>query len=197
MEINRRSIGGFFGVLVFAAIVHADMIPVFQEFTVCRQSQVCYALTDHQCENSPSTYNYTYITDPGLWSVGLLSEIDAETGQNSEVQLHSLTDGSNGLEFCLSALISLGLCCSAHRVKKLPLGFIPEWYHEGRPFQIGHRHALIPGTLCPAKACCFIQTPCTEDNHLPQYYLKTIVSLWRKSQFTPAVTLSRGPPLRS
>jgi hypothetical protein len=87
------------------------------------------------------------------------------------------------------------LCSSAHWVKRLSFGFVPEWYHNGGPFQIGHSYAVTPESLCPVQVCCFIQPFCTEDNHLPQYFLKTVTSLWRKSQFTPCVLASRGPPV--
>jgi hypothetical protein len=196
MKINRRGIGVFFGVLVFAAGVHAGMMPVSQKCAVCRHSCRCCAPANHQCENLFGTPNCTCIADLDVWSVGFLLEANTGTGQASEIQPLSLTDGPNSLEFCLSALISLGLCSSLHWVRKIHLGFIPQWYHEGRPFQIGHSHALMPGTLCPAPACCFIQPFRSQDNHLPQYFLRTIISLWWKSQFTLAVITSRGPPLR-
>jgi hypothetical protein len=52
----------------------------------------------------------------------------------------------------------------------------------------------MPGTLCPAPACCFIQPFHPQNNHLPQYRLRTIISLWWKSQFTPIVLAPRAPP---
>lgn len=196
MKSSRRCILTFIGMLVFTAAVHADMMPVSHEDAVCRQSPPGSAQADLQYEKLSGTSDLAGFADFDLWSVEFSSEADAQIGQTSEVQhLQTLTNGSDSLKLCLSALISLGVCCSAHWVKKLSLGFIPEWYHEGGPFQVGHSHALMPGTLCPAQACCFVQPFCTEDNHLPQYFLKTIISLWRKSQFTPAVLASRGPPL--
>jgi len=197
MENGKRVFLILLGVFVFTAAAHADMMPVPQESAVYRQSHVCYSLTDHQCEYSSDIYYYTYVTGQDLWSVGFLSEVDVESRQNSEIQMHFLTDGPNSLEFCLSALISLGLCCFAHWVKRHSLDFVPKWQHEGGPFQIGHSHSLMPGTLRPTTACCFIQPFRSEYSHLPQYYLKTIVSIWRKSQFTLAVIASRGPPLRT
>ena len=181
--------------LVFTAAVHADMMPVSQRKSVCRQSPGSSAGQNLQSENLSGTSDFTGIAEFNLWSVEFSPEADAQIGQIPEMQhLTSLTNGPDSLKLCLSALISLGLCCSGNWVKRLSLGCIPEWYHEGGPFQIGHSHALMPGTLCPAHVCCFIQPYCTEDNHLPQYFLKTIISLWRKSQFTPIVIASRGPP---
>jgi len=198
MKSSRRYILTFIGMLVFTAAVQADMMPVSQEGTVCRQSPGSSTGADLQSENLSGTPDFAGISDLDLWSVELLPEADAQIGQNSDLQqLQSLMDETNSLKLCLSALISLGLCCSGHWVKRLSLGFVPEWYHEGGPIQVGHSHALMPGALCPAHACCFIQPYCTEDSHLPQYFLKTVVSLWRKSQFTSNVLASRGPPVRS
>ena len=195
MKSSWRYILTFIGMLVFTAAAEADMMPVSQRNSVCRQSPGTSGCAELRSEDLPVIPDFTGIADPGLWSIEFLPGTDAQIGQTSEIQhLQTLTSGPNSLKLCLSALISLGLCCSGHWVKKLSLGFVPEWYHEGGPFQIGHSHALMPGTLCPAHVCCFIQPYCTEDNHLPQYFLKTIISLWRKSQFTPIVIASRGPP---
>ena len=195
MKSSRRYILTFIGMLVFTAIVHADMMPVSHEDAVCWQSPISSARANLQYENLSGTSDFAGIADLDLWSVEFSPEADAEIRQTSEIQnLQSLTDEPNSLKFCLSALVSLGLCCSAHWVKRLSLGFVPEWYHEGGPFQIGHSHALMPGTLYPVPVCCFVQPFCTGDNNLPQYFLKTVISIWRKSQFTSVVLASRGPP---
>ena len=189
MKSLRRYILTFIALLAFTAAVRADMMPVSHEDPVCRQSPASNAEPDLQYENLSGLAN------PDSLSFELLPEADAQIGQTSDLQqLQSLTDGPNSLKFCLSALISLGICCSAQWIKKISLGFVPEWYHEGGPFQIGHSHALMSGTLCPAHVYCFVQPFRAEDNNLPRYFLKTIVSFWRKSQFTPVVLASRGPP---
>jgi len=105
-----------------------------------------------------------------------------------------LTDGQKSVNLCLSALIGLGLCSSAHCLKKFNFGFIPEWYHNGGPFQIGHSFAVNPDTLCPAPAYCFVQPDHEADDPIPITRTRDIISLWRESQFTPDVLYSRGPP---
>ena len=195
MKSSRRYILTFIGTLVFTAAVHADKMPVSHEDSVCRQSPGSCERAEFQSENLPITPDFTGIAGPDLWPGELLHEADTQIGQNTDLQqLRSLTGGPDSLKLCLSALISLGLCCSAQWVKKLSLGFVPEWYHEGGPFQVGHSHALMPGTLCPAQDCCFVQPFGAEDNNLPRYFLKTVISRRRKSQFTPNVIASRGPP---
>lgn len=110
-----------------------------------------------------------------------------------------LTDGINSLSLGLSALIGFGFVGSAHCLKRLHFGLIPEWFHDGGPLQIGHSYAVMPNCLCSTPAYCFIQ-PVTleEDSYQPQLYRQgVIVSLWRKSQFTPDAIASRAPPYMS
>jgi len=198
MKKSRRTIVFFCGILAFTAVVHADMMPVSHEDDVHWQSPRCCIWADIQDKSVSGISNCTCIANLEEWSGELLSETYALIGQTPEIQqLKCLTDGTNSLELCLSALISLGLCCSAHWVKRLSLGFVPEWYHEGGPFQIGHSQVLLPGIICPEPAICFNQPSCTGNNYLPQYFFKTVISIWRKSQFTPAVIASRGPPILS
>ena len=119
-------------------------------------------------------------------------------GQTYQVQsLQILTDGQGSLSLCLYALIGLGLCKCAPFAKRLSFGPIPQWYHDGGPYQIGHSFAIPTESLCSAPALCFIQPDCTVKDFLPQRYREAIYSLLRKSIFTPILLTSRGPPLRS
>lgn len=122
---------------------------------------------------------------------------DPEQANQSQVA-QVLTEGTTSLNLCLSALMGLGLCGSVHWVKRLHFGFIPEWYHDGGPLQVGHSHAVNPNTLCTVPAYCFIQPDCTAEDPPPLYRLGTIIlSLWRISQFTPDVIAPRAPPSAS
>jgi hypothetical protein len=106
-----------------------------------------------------------------------------------------LSDGQSSLGLCVYALLSLGLFHSAGLVKKLSLGSIPSWYHDGAPHQIGHSHAIAP-ELRSISIHCFVQPKCKAPERPSQYDRGAIVSLWRKSQFAPALLASRGPPSR-
>ncbi len=184
------------GALVLTSVVYADMVPVSQQDTGRRQSpSVCDKVNLYQ-NNLSDSYNFPSIADLSSLSVGFLPQANADVSQNTEVQQPQiLTDGPGSISLCLSALIGLGLCSSTHFVKRLSFSFIPEWYHNGGPFQIGHSYAVTPESLCPVPACCFVQPVCAVEDSLLKYRLRnTVVSLWRKSQFTPAVIASRGPP---
>lgn len=199
MADRRKFVIGAIGALVFTVAVRADMIPVsnrdfgrWQATRACGRTDVAYA-------NLSSPSPCPSVADPLLWSVQLLPKANANMGQASQIQQPQITtDGAGNFSLCLYALIGLGLCKSAPFVKKLSFGFVPEWFHDGGPFQIGHSLAVSPESLCPAPARCFIQPVCTVQPLISQHRLRTIVSLWRKSQLTPDVLLaSRGPPLRS
>ncbi len=196
MIYGRRIITAIIGVFVATVSVYADMTPVSQSDAKCVQSSNACRLAELQYTNLSSPSNFPSVADLDSWSVEFSPEPNADVSQTAEIQhLLILTNGQGSLNLCLSALISLGLCSSAHWVKRLSFGFVPEWYYNGGPFQIGHSYAVTPESLCPAPAYCFIQPAYTVEDSLPQYRLRTVVSLWRKSQFTPDVLESRGPPV--
>ena len=197
--INRRKLLiAVLGGLVATAAVNADMVSVSQLDAESRQSPRVCGRTDLQPTDFAGLFDYPSVTDLNLEPVRFSPEVGLGIGQPPLTQdAQILTDGQSSLSLCLSALIGLGLCSSAHCLKKLSFGFIPEWYHNGGPFQIGHSLAVSPESLCPAPACCFVQPVWAVEDSLPQYRLGTVTSLWRKSQFTPAVVAPRGPPIMS
>jgi hypothetical protein len=183
------------GTLVLTSAAYADMNTVSGLDAGGRQPLYIYGQTDLQNTSFSRPSNSLNLAGSDLWSVEFLPEANADVSQTSEMQHpQSLTNGPSSFNLCLSALIGLGLCSSAHWVRRLSFGFIPEWYHNGGPFQIGHSYAVTPESLCPIPAYCFIQPVCMVEDSLPQYRLGTITSLWRKSQFTPVVLAPRGPP---
>ena len=194
--INRRKLLITVGLgLLVTTGVYADMAPVSQSDAKCVQSSNACRLKKLQYTDFISPSNFPSVANLYSWSVEFLPEANADVSQTSEIQHPQiLTNGPGSLNLCLSALIGLGLCSSAHWVKRLSFGFIPEWYHDGGPFQIGHSYAVTPESLCPAPVCCFVQPVCTVEDSLPQYRLGTVTSLWRKSQFTPTILVPRGPP---
>jgi len=194
--INRRKLLITVGLgLLVTTGVYADMTPVSRMDAKCVQpSNVC-RLAELQYTNLSSPYNPPSVTELDLWSVEFFPETKADVSQTSEKQQPQiLTDGTGSSNLCLSALIGLGLCSSAHWVKRISFGFVPEWYHNGGPSQIGHSYAVTLESLCPVPVCCFVQPVCTVEDSLPQYRLGIVMSLWRKSQFTPTVLIPRGPP---
>lgn len=193
--IDRRKIlTAVIGVLVVMSAVYADMIPVSRLDAERQQPAHICGRADVQYTNLSSPSNCLSVADLDLWSVEFLPKVNSDIGQTSGMQNPQiLTDGTGSFSLCLSALIGLGMFSSAHLVKRLSFSFVPEWYHNGGPFQIGHSHAM-PDSLCPVPVCCFIQPVYTVEDSLLQYRLRTVVSLWRKSQFTPTVLVPRGPP---
>jgi len=194
--INRRKLLITVGLgLLVTTGVYADMTPVSRMDAKCVQSSNACRLAELQYTDLSSSSNPPSVAKIDLWSVEFLPEAKDDDSQSAEIQhLQILTNGPGSLNLCLSALIGLGLCSSAHWVKRISFGFVPEWYHNGGPFQIGHSYAVTPESLCPVPVCCFIQPVCTVEDSLPQYHLGTVASLWRKSQLTPTVLAPRGPP---
>lgn len=183
--------------LASVSAVHADMMPVGQPPAfeppsppVCEQTSVQSAGVEVACTHGPSA------ADLDLTSVDLIPGANADAGQILQTEpLRVLAYEPGSLNLCLYALIGLGLCRSAPWVKKLSFGFIPDWYHDGGPYQIGHSHAIGPEFLCYATACCFIQPDFANERLLSHHYLGKVASLLHKSLFVPGRLASRGPPV--
>ncbi len=195
MVSNRRFIAVVIGGWIIAGAVRADMTPLSRPDAVSCQSMNVCGQTDLGQTNSSSPFACLSVTDLNYRPVEFLPEASADPGQMFETQHpQSLTNGPSSLSLCLSALMGLGLCSSAHSLKKVSFGFIPKWYCNSGPFQIGHCLAVSPDSVCPVSACYFVQPVWFAECLMPQFRLRTIVSLWRESQFTPELLASRGPP---
>jgi hypothetical protein len=182
-------------VAVLGGIARADMMPVSPAGVECRQRQDVHTTDQARTAEPSSPFDYTSMMYPDVGTIQFAPTAGDNFSQTSETQPPAiLTDGQSSLSLCLSALVGLGLCSSAHCLKKLHLAHIPEWYHPGGPSQIGHSLAVNPDSVCPMPAYCFVQPTHAAEDLMPQYRSGTIRSLWRKSQFTPDVIASRGPP---
>jgi hypothetical protein len=189
---GRRIAAGIIAGFLISAAAYADMVPVSAPDAGPRQSSYVCGRTDLQYTNFPN------ITDLDLWSVAFLPRPNADVRQTSPIQYPpSLTDGASSFSLCLYALMGLGLVRSAPWGKRLSFGFLPEWYHAGGPFQIGHSHAVTVNNLSITPVHCFGQPVFVVEGPIPEYRLGTVVSLWRKSQFTSTVLAPRGPPVLS
>jgi hypothetical protein len=124
----------------------------------------------------------------------LSTEPTAESSQEA-TEAYIQADRLDSLGLCLSALLGLGLCKSVPWVRKFSFTVIPAWYHDGGPAQIGHSFAVTPDCVCIAPVCFVQPDPVVEDS-VPRWRFSTVISLWRTSQFTPAVCAGRAPPCR-
>jgi len=191
---GRKHVVAVFAVLVVAGLVRADMVPLSTLDTAGQTSVSDCGRADLRHSRAPGLFFPSH-ADSDFWSVEFPAGQNVHVGQTSQApQPQILVDNTSSLSLCLYALMGLGLCSSAHWVKKHSLGFIPEWYHNGGPFQIGHSLAVTPDNLSITPARCFVQPVIVAEDLIPIYRSMTVRSLWRESQFTPAVIASRGPP---
>jgi len=151
-------------------------------------------LTDQQSFIASDVFLPSAIVDLSSVHIGLFVEAQADTGGVAGSQpAYVLSDRQDGLGLCLYALLGLGLCKSAPWMKKLSLGVVPGWYHDGCPFQVAHSHALSADCLC-SSLVCFVQPDRSPDHPLLQYHREAFSPLWRKLQSSPSALASRGPP---
>ena len=191
----RRVIALAMGVLAFGVAAHADMMAISFPDTAYRQAPAARLCDDRRHTPLFASLAETSIVDPFSLSATRVAftQTQAEpTGEAPALRIRS--DGQSSLNLCLYALIGLGLCRSAPWARRLSLAAMPEWFHDGGPFQIGHSFVVSPDCRCAAPAC-FIQPDHTKQDHIPRYRRGMVVSLWRTSQFTPTTLASRAPPL--
>jgi len=192
---GRKHIAAITAVLIVAGVVYADMVPVSQLDAGGGPSVRNYGGTLPRNAVVPRLF-FPTLADSDLWSVEFSGRANVDVEQTSRARpVRVLTDSTSSLSLCLYAMMGLGLCSSVNWIKKHSLGFIPEWYHNGGPFQIGHSLAVTPDNLSITPAPCFIQPAFVAEDLIPIYRSTTVISLWREAQFTPALIESRGPPL--
>jgi len=185
------------GVVVFGVAVRADMVSVLPMDVECRTAADTYSTEEIRAADYAGLYDFQSLVDTGFETIRFSPGAGGDYERIRETQHpRILTDQQSSLSLCLSALVGLGLCSSARSLKKLHFGFIPEWYHNGGPWQIGYSLAVNPDSVRPISGRCFIQPTYTAEDLESHYCSGTIVSLWRKSQFTLDVIASRAPPTR-
>jgi len=197
MSKRRNILIALFGVLTLPATLRADLTPVSPSDAGQRPSPIACVATEPPRALSCDLFEGAGVANLDLLPVPSLPTANGDvvpTGETPPVQI--LTEGQNSFSLCLYALLSLGLCKSVPLVKKFSFGYVPQWYHDGGPAQIGHSLAISPDCLSSAPAC-FVQPESPAEEHIPRYFFATVVSLWRNSQFTPAVLASRAPPRMS
>lgn len=182
----RRTILAVAAVLVVAAAVRADVTPV--------TADPAHGLDQAGCHDV-LLFGVADCADLVGDMVPRRVHVPSEETASADEAI-ALKDGRSSLDFCLYALIGLGMCRSGHWVRRCSFGFIPEWYHSGAPQQIGHSHAVGPDAFCHA-AACFVQPDETPDRLMPLYRAGTIPILVRTSQFISDVLACRAPPSMS
>ena len=189
---GRKVIFAFVAGLILASFVRADMVGYCQ--LGARSGQVERAASQRRLGHRGLPYSYTSPAVVGLelWSAEFSPEVFIGAGAEMTQPL-SLGQGPV-VSVCLSALLGLSLCSSPHWVRKLSFGRIPQYYHEGGPLQIVHSFAVSPQLICPVPACCFARPVRVTEPLMPEHRQRTVVSLWRRSQFTPDIIAPRGPP---
>lgn len=195
MNCRRSLIFAVIGVLLSSVAVYADMAPM-SRFNNEHQKDVSACLpSDTPSTNQSGQYSRSILDDFGLGTIELEADAKIETEPPVQTQRTiELTGGPSSVSLCLYALMSLSLCSAPHWIRKLHFGHLPEWYHDGGPFQIGHSFAATPESLCTLQVYYFNPSSHLAEDFLPQYRQRDVISLWRESQFTPDAIASRGPP---
>ena len=192
MAYWRKLIPVMLVALTATACVHADMVPTTGSGVSCGCAMPVDGSAITPSANATETSLDLGVVDLDLFPTATaLPDATADETTSQDVVVLDRDRGS--LEWCLYALMGVGLCKSAPLFRKISIGFVPEWYHTGAPLQIGASHAVGPDCLCNA-AVCFVQpdSPNTDSTHRLGFVAITPRSL--SSQCALAAHPSRGPP---
>jgi len=177
-------------------VVYGDMIPLSRlscNYQCPSQNLRSEELLLHN--ELTDQFVFSGVINVNYGSAGFIPESNAGIEQTSKIgHLLISTPDSGSRSLCLYTLIGLGLCSSVTWVKRISFGFIPEWYHDGGPHQVGHSYAVMPGTLRSVPICCFIQSDYIGESLLSRYFMGIGISLLRNSHFTQDMLSYRGPP---
>ncbi len=201
MKVAGSFITAIIAILVVSATCNADFIPATRLEFDPPQSVSGHNQVDSQ--QLDSSFILSFSNGSEITSLGALSvEVLHATGEADQLPydvevLLSPKHEPGSLQMCLYALLGLGLCKVAPCLNKLSCSAVPEWYHDGGPWQIGHSLAVSPETLNPISVCCFVQPDDTIQLPLANHQYGAMQPLLRKSLFTPCALSSRGPPCMS
>jgi hypothetical protein len=196
MHVRRIIIWAVAAVPVVAATGYADMRSVCSPGADVQAARSCDQ-PDPLCPAHLTSFGRVGMPYGGPCSAGYPAAARPDVARTDRAQpLHIFRHEQDSLSFCLYALLGLGLLKSAPCAKRLSLGVVPGWYHDGGPFQVGHSLAVSPDCLCRATVC-FVQPDLQAEDPLPQCRSHTLSTTSRESQFSPNVLASRGPPFAS
>jgi hypothetical protein len=198
MQGRRRSQAILFAVLVLSGTACADMMPAWWPDAGSVATGTIGSQADLQPVDTANLVASLSFTELDSRSVTFLPEagVDVIQARITQSPAQVFANDRSSLELCLYALLGFGLCRSAPCLKKVHIGFVPDWFHSGGPQQIGHSHVLDWNSLS-SPPVCLVQPECPVGMCSSQYGQGDNVSLWRESQFTPCVSAPRGPPLCS
>jgi hypothetical protein len=193
----RTAILAVLPVLAVSVPAYADMAPVIVSDSESGSRAVSMVEGDGHvlCREVNLTKCCRERSVVGLVPVGLSIEGGGRAHAASDVQQPTtiLIDRQDSMTLCLYALLGLGLCKSAPWVRKLTFGTIPEWYHDGGPFQVGHSCRIAPDCTCPQEAY-FLQPEDQVGSRGPGWRRELHGSLRGKSRSAANTDTCRGPP---
>jgi len=195
MPGRRQSQAVIFAALTLMGIASADMMPTSWPDAGSVATGSVGSRADLQPVDTANLFAGLSLSEQDSRSVTFLPEADADVTQARGAQppAQLFANERISLELCLYALLGFGLCRSAPCLKKVHIGFAPDWFHSGGAHQVGHSCAIEWDSLS-SPLVCYVQPPCTVDKVPSRYCLGIIESLLRESQSAPHTSAPRGPP---
>ena len=108
----------------------------------------------------------------------------------------SLPSAPSSATLCLSAFAGFGVWQLSRSARKIHLGSLPEWYHDGGPAQVGHATPFDLSFNFSAFPVCHFEAPepAGDRRPVPNWWLRHAPRHPFHSQFTLLTADPRGPP---
>jgi hypothetical protein len=198
MPGRRQTEALLFAVLFLTGTTYADMMPAWRPDVGSVPTGIVCNRADLQPVHTANLFAGLSLIELDSRSVTCLPEAGADVTQAHRAQppAQLFANDRSSLELCLYALLGLGLCRSAPCLKRVHMGYVPDWFHSGGAHQVGHSYVLEWNSLSSPPPC-YVQPVYSSEQISSQYHEGTIVSLLRGSQFMPCTLTSHGPPLCS
>ena len=183
--------------MVLACSVRADMVQVYSPNAVQQEYSYISSHPNNVQKDFVGVYEnpVSIVTNFDLKVAQFPNDKNAGIEQSPQKSPALELKGEPGsFSLCLYALMGFGLCSAPHWFRRLSFSDVPDWYHTGGPYQVGHSFAITPDFHHTAPVLHFLQPEIFKEDYIPRYRTGIIVSLWRESQFTLEKIASRAPP---
>jgi hypothetical protein len=182
--------------LAVVSAVRADLVPTHHTTTASVKAMVPRVAAE-EADSQRVRINDSRCGEDLFWPTAHVPDallVSEPASDDSATQ--PLPSAPSSATLCLSAFAGFGVWQLTRSARKMHLGSLPEWYHDGGPAQIGHVTPLDLSFDLSALPICHFEAPdpSGDQGPLPSWWLSRTPRHPFSSQFTLLTADPRGPP---
>lgn len=182
--------------LVAASAVRADLVPAHHSATTSAKAMVP-RVAAAEADSYRARINDGRYGEDLFWPAAHVPDALLVPESASDDSLtQPLPSAPSSVTLCLSAFAGFGVWQLTRSARKIHLGALPEWYHDGGPIQVGHVTPLDLSFDLSALPVCHFEAPDPVGDRTPGpgWWLSRAPRHPFHSQFTLLTADPRGPP---